>query len=81
MLNLSVYKVKPQVGKGKFKTLHRDNLLPIGKFVRMPVLDATEDVPTRPETCANGRDRHKRVTPNHSTPRECETSAESSDLE
>lgn len=30
---LPVYKVKPQSGKGKLKTLHRDNLLPIGDFV------------------------------------------------
>ena len=37
--NLPVYKLKPESGKGKLKTLHRDKLLPIGESVRIPVLD------------------------------------------
>uniref|UniRef100_A0A8C6M8E9 Gypsy retrotransposon integrase-like protein 1 n=1 Tax=Nothobranchius furzeri TaxID=105023 RepID=A0A8C6M8E9_NOTFU len=42
--NLLVYKLKTQDGKGKVKTLHRDNLLPIGDLVRIPRPDEVEEV-------------------------------------
>ncbi|KAK1877129.1 Vicilin-like antimicrobial peptides 2-2 [Dissostichus eleginoides] len=81
MPNLPVYKLKPQSGKGKLKTLHRDNLLPIGDLVRIPAIDNTEDVPTRPATRANGHKRHKRATTDHPIQLEGEMSTEASDLE
>ncbi|XP_052462953.1 uncharacterized protein LOC128020214 [Carassius gibelio] len=34
--NIPVYRVKPEVGSGKVRTLHRDQLLPIGQLVRWP---------------------------------------------
>lgn len=34
--NLPVYRVKPETGNGRVKTLHRDQLLPIGQLVRWP---------------------------------------------
>ena len=34
--NLPVYRVKPENGRGVFKTLHRDHVLPIGYRVRLP---------------------------------------------
>ncbi|KAK1880667.1 Protein unc-79 like [Dissostichus eleginoides] len=73
--------LKPQSGKGKLKTLHRDNLLPIGDLVRIPAIDNTEDVPTRPATRANGHKRHKRAKTDHPIQLEGEMSTEASDLE
>lgn len=81
MPNLPVYKVKPQSGKGKLKTLHRDNLLPIGDFVRFPVLDNTEDAQLRSTTRVNDHKRNKSATTDHSIQIEHGTSTESSDLE
>lgn len=75
MPNLPVYKVKPQSGKGKFKVIHRDNLLPI---VRLPVLDNMEYVQIRPVAQVQ---RPKRAITDHSTQMECGTSTEFSDLE
>lgn len=34
--NIPVYRVKPETGSGKVRTLHRDQLLPIGQLVRWP---------------------------------------------
>lgn len=34
--NLPVYRVRPEVGTGAVKTLHRDHLLSIGQLVRLP---------------------------------------------
>lgn len=34
--NLPVYRVKPEMGAGIVRTLHRDHLLPIGHVVRLP---------------------------------------------
>lgn len=34
--NIPVYRVKPETGKGSVRTLHRDQLLPIGQMVRWP---------------------------------------------
>lgn len=81
MPNLPVYRVKPVDGKGKFKTLHRDNLLPIGDLVRIPVLDNTEDVPKRAVTRSRAFNRQKRSTTDHVVQREHNTSTDSSDLE
>lgn len=81
MPNLPVYRVKPVDGKGKFKTLHRDNLLPIGDLVRIPVLNNTEDVPKRAVTRSRALNRHKRSITDHTIPREPNISTDSSDLE
>ncbi|KAI5616885.1 hypothetical protein C0J50_23556 [Silurus asotus] len=65
MPNLPVYKVKPEDGRGGVKTLHRDHLLPIGQFVRMPTVE-TEDnsrVKTKPRTRAETQKRSKEVLP------------------
>lgn len=64
MPNLPVYRVKKENGNGKLKTLHRDNLFPIGDLVRIPVLDNTEDVPKRAVTQSRVL-RHKRNTTDH----------------
>ncbi|KAG7497282.1 hypothetical protein JOB18_034727 [Solea senegalensis] len=81
MPNLPFYRVKPVDGKGKFKTLHRDNLLPTGDLVRILVLDNTEDVPKRAATQSRAFNRCKRSITNHTIPREPNTSTDSSDLE
>lgn len=81
MPNLPVYRVKPQSGTSKLKTLHRHNLLPIGELVQMPVLDNTEDVQPRPATRENVHKRHKIAKTDHSVPMQGGTSTESSDLE
>lgn len=78
--NLPVYKVKPRSGKCKLKTLHGDNLLPIGDFVWLPVLDNMKDVQTRPAAQVSGLKRPKRTITDHPSPMEYETSTESSDL-
>lgn len=39
MPNLPVYKVEPEDGAGGVKTLHHDNLLPIGQSVRIPTTE------------------------------------------
>lgn len=79
MPNLPVYKVKPQNGRGKFKTLHRDNLLPIGEYVRIPVSDKPLEVHTR--SAASPKTRSKRATTEHSKQVAYEMSTESSDFE
>lgn len=81
MPNLSVYKVKPQSGKGKLKTLHRDSHLPIRDFVQIPVPENTEVVQTRPSAKERAQKRCERARTEHSNPMECETSTESSDIE
>lgn len=47
--NLPVYRVKPENGGG-VKTLHRDNLLPIGFLVRIPEVPERHCRPQRPST-------------------------------
>lgn len=81
MTNLPVYRVKQENGSGKLKTLHRDNLLPIGDLVRIPVLDNTENVPKRAVTRSQALNRHKRDTTDHHVSRELDASMDSSDLE
>lgn len=81
MPNLPVYRVKPMDGKGKLKTLHRDNLLPIGDLVRIPILDTTENRPKRPATQGRVLSRHRRSMTDHTVQRESHTSTDSSDLE
>ena len=72
MPNLPVYKLKPENGKGKLKTLHRDHLLPIGELVRMPELDKDEELPSKPRTRAQVRSKSK--TSDHSVQQESESS-------
>ena len=77
--NLPVYKVKPQNGNGKVKTLHRDNLLPIGDLVRIPMPDDEEVVQRKPHTRSNvHKSKH---FDQHSSQMESELSSESSDFE
>lgn len=79
--NLPVYRVKPLNVKGKVKTLHRDNLLPIGDRVRIPVQEEMENVPKRPVTRSRVPNRHKRNSTDHTVQRESHTLSDSSDLE
>ncbi|XP_043993942.1 uncharacterized protein LOC122843338 [Gambusia affinis] len=81
MPNLPVYKVKPQNGKGKFKTMHRDNLLPIGDYVRMPMVDNLPEVHPNLPTRAQRRTTYKRHNNDHSVQVAPEESTESSDFE
>ena len=41
--DLPAYRVKPESGMGKLRTLHRDNILAIGELVRIP--DDEQDDP------------------------------------
>lgn len=68
-------------GKGKLKTLHRDNLFPIGYLVRIPGLDNIDDVPKRVATPSRALNKHKTNITHHAIPREANTSSDSSDLE
>ena len=81
MPNLPVYKIKPQSGKGKMKTLLRHHLLPIRDFVWIPVPDNTEVVQTRPSAKVHAKKSHERAKAEHSMPMECGKSTESSDIE
>ena len=44
--------IKCENGGTGTKTIHRDNLLPIGQFVRIPNTDPVIDLPVRPKTRA-----------------------------
>ncbi|XP_036433704.1 uncharacterized protein LOC118812695 [Colossoma macropomum] len=55
--DLPVYRVKPESGLGSVRTLHRDHLLAIGEWVRMPSSTSTVPVSQRPQT------RRKRARP------------------
>ncbi|XP_034042823.1 uncharacterized protein LOC117525094 [Thalassophryne amazonica] len=57
--NLPVYKVKPELGPGIVKTLHRDHLLPIGYLVRMSNPPDVAGPTQRPVT----RSQHPRPCP------------------
>lgn len=61
MPHLPVYKVKPEQGQEGVRSLHRDNLLPIGQWVRMP--ESTVDVePLKGvKTRSQLEKRHKRT--------------------
>lgn len=48
--NLPVYRVKPENGFGRERTLHRDHLLPIGEFVRFGNFIEKEEVSHKPVT-------------------------------
>lgn len=74
MPNLPVYKLKPEDGKGKSKTLHRDHLLPIGELVQMPELCKDEDLSSRRRTRTQVRSKSK--ISDHPAQQDCE-SAES----
>ncbi|KAG1926671.1 interleukin-1 receptor accessory protein-like 1-A [Pimephales promelas] len=50
--NLPVYRVKPENGFGRERTLHRDHLLPIGEFVRFGNSAVKEKVSRKPVTRA-----------------------------
>lgn len=50
--NLPVYKLQPETGTGRIRTLHRDHLLSIGDNVRIPAPYAREDKMRPPITRA-----------------------------
>lgn len=50
MPNLPVFKIKREDGRPGIRTIHRDHLLPVGQFVRLPLIRQSEDPPTRPKT-------------------------------
>uniref|UniRef100_A0A3B3WSH8 Gypsy retrotransposon integrase-like protein 1 n=1 Tax=Poecilia mexicana TaxID=48701 RepID=A0A3B3WSH8_9TELE len=81
MPNLPVYKVKPQNGKGKFKTMHRDNLLPIGNYVRLPIVDNLPEVHQKLPTRARRGTKSKGHDGDHSVQVAPGESTESSDFE
>ncbi|KAL1264128.1 hypothetical protein QQF64_004483 [Cirrhinus molitorella] len=53
--NLPVYRVKPEAGPGRIKTLHRDQLLPIGQLVRWPPDKTGTDLGKRKKQQKEGR--------------------------
>uniref|UniRef100_A0A672FVG2 Gypsy retrotransposon integrase-like protein 1 n=1 Tax=Salarias fasciatus TaxID=181472 RepID=A0A672FVG2_SALFA len=57
MPNLPVFKIKREDGVSGTKTIHRDHLLPIGQFVRMPLTKPVEKPPVKPRTRADSRQR------------------------
>ncbi|KAG1932770.1 interleukin-1 receptor accessory protein-like 1-A [Pimephales promelas] len=78
--NLPVYKLRPETGTGRVRTLHRDHLLPIGDSVRIPALSGGEDIRppvTRAQTVKKKQLREKVATTNE--PNRVETSSESDD--
>ena len=82
MPNLPVYKVKPEDGRGGVKTLHRDHLLPIGQFVRMPTAEAEDNSHVKPRTRAETHRRSKKVIPETQKTQELqEFTDSSSDME
>lgn len=58
--NLPVYRVKPEDGFGRERTLHRDHLLPIGEFVRFGNSVEKEKVSRKPVTRAERAVRESR---------------------
>uniref|UniRef100_A0A3Q2NZR7 Integrase catalytic domain-containing protein n=1 Tax=Fundulus heteroclitus TaxID=8078 RepID=A0A3Q2NZR7_FUNHE len=56
--DLPVYRVKPESGMGKLRTIHRDNILPIGSLVR---ISEELDVPEKPNRAVT-RSQRKSVT-------------------
>lgn len=48
--NVPVYRLKPEGGTGREKTLHRDHLLPIGQSVRFPHVNVKEKSSRKPVT-------------------------------
>ncbi|KAK0135440.1 Paraneoplastic antigen Ma3 [Merluccius polli] len=59
MPNLPVFTIKRENGGTGTKTIHRDNLLPIGQFVRIPNTDSVIDVPVGPKTRPVTRQKSK----------------------
>ncbi len=53
--NLPVYRVKPETGQGRIKTLHRDKLLPIGQLVRWSQDRAETDLGKRKKRQKEGK--------------------------
>ncbi|KAL6485589.1 hypothetical protein MHYP_G00049810 [Metynnis hypsauchen] len=56
--DLPVYRVKPESGMGKLRTIHRDNILPIGSLVRISDESDVQEQSTKPVT----RSQRKSVT-------------------
>jgi hypothetical protein len=63
MPNLPVFKIKRENGGTGTKTIHRDNLLPIGQFVRFRNTDPVIDLLVRPKTRAVTRRRSEISSP------------------
>lgn len=49
MPNLPVYRVRPEGARGPVKTIHREHLLPIGQFVRVPGAETDDEAPQMPK--------------------------------
>ncbi|XP_037833479.1 uncharacterized protein LOC119617377 [Kryptolebias marmoratus] len=55
--DLPVYRVKPESGMGKLRTIHRDNVLPIGSLVRVSEDSDVQQQTTRPVTRSQRKSR------------------------
>lgn len=80
MPNLPVFKIRREDGRPGTKTMHRDHLLPIGQFVRMPSAPQSENPPARPRTRAATREKNQ-IEPSSVTQDLQEFSDSSSDME
>ena len=67
--NLPVFRVQPEGARGRVKTMHREHLLPIGQFVRVPEFETDDELPQTPKRQLRTRQKTERV------PR-CETEGE-----
>lgn len=79
LLNLPVYKVKPESGPAVIKSLHRDHLLPIGHMVRL-CESAEGEEPVR-RTITRAQHSRQSQTVRQSMNSEAEVDTESSDSE
>lgn len=80
MPNLPVFKIRREDGRPGTKTIHRNHLLPIGQFVRMPPVSQSENTPARPRTRVETR-KEKQGQPSSITQGFQESSDSSSDVE
>ncbi len=77
MPNLPVFRVKPEEGRGRERTIHRDHILPIGQSVRIPVEQGCEETNVRPRTrSSRTRQRQKNVNQREEMPEVTDSSSE-----
>ncbi len=77
MPNLPVFRVKPEEGRGRERTIHRDHILPIGQSVRIPVEQGCEETNVRPRTrSSRTRQRQKNVNQREEIPEVTDSSSE-----
>ena len=62
--DLPVYRVRPESGMGKQRTIHRDNILPIGSLVRIP---DESDVREKTASLVTGSQRRSVTRQSHTT--------------